>query len=144
MAVADVYLIWFRQALGVGSAIWLRQTLGVGLTIWLRRTLGVDSATWLRRLPDADSAIRLRLPPDVDSAIRLRTDRLMLIRPFGFGPAKVIGFPHQLPPEFFCRGILGRRIYQLRSLFGRSDRTWSSRPRCEGQSLWRCLIDVLD
>ena len=37
MAVADVYLIWFRQTLGVGSAI------------------------WLRRPPDADSAIRLRI-----------------------------------------------------------------------------------
>ena len=58
-------------------------------------------------------------------------DRLMLIRPFGFGSAKVIGFPHQLPPEFFCRGILGRRIHQLWSSFGRSERTWLSRFRCE-------------
>ena len=45
-------------------------------------------------------------------------DRLVLIRPFGFGSAKAIGFPHQLPPEFFSRGILGRRIHQLRLTFG--------------------------
>ena len=84
MAVADVYLIWFRQALGVGSAIPLRRVLGVGSTvplrrvlgvgsaIQLRRVLGVGSAILLRRVLGADSAIRLRRPPDVDSAIRLR------------------------------------------------------------------------
>ena len=58
-------------------------------------------------------------------------DHLMLIRPFGFGSTKVIGFPHQLPPEFFCRGILGRRIHHLWSSFGQSERTWLSHFRCE-------------
>ena len=72
MAIADVYLIWFRQTLGVDSAIPLRRVLGVDSAIPLRRVLGVGSATPLRRVLGVGSAILLRRPPDVDSAIRLR------------------------------------------------------------------------
>ena len=58
------------------------------------------------------------------------------IWPFGFGDgpcglASVIGFLHQLPPEFFCRGIFGRRIHQLRLTFGRFEWTWLSHLRFE-------------
>ena len=58
---------------------------------------------------------------------------LTLSRPFGFGlgigssdSVSAIGFPHQLPPEFFCRDVLGRRIHQFRPMFERPERVWLS------------------